>query len=328
MATKNIKINFSGLDYDSSSTFSITSNAGDGPITLSYSQLTSTGTGYDFNISDTATQVTVTSSNGTCNNTEASASFAAAVTSPPITDTPTPTPTVTSAPSTDTPTPTPTVTAEPGIDWQSFTGTDIVLTLEEACAAPENTTYYTIGTPGPTKQLYSSQSESATITTTGYLVTGTTQYNVPNGVLGSAGSCPTSYNHTIYISAPGANGDLCSQDYTINSLKNFFTENQSFSLSELLNKQIFDGQSPWTPPAGTTQFYAVDKTNTRTTRDFSQFTVIEVNASGVVESTLTETCSASEPTVDPGDPQTPTPTPIPGDGTTPVPDKPDTPQEQ
>ena len=105
MATKNIKINFTGLSYDNTSTFSITSNAGDGPVTVGFNDLTSTGTGYPFLISDSATSITVASTNGVCiTTTPVTVTFPAAVT-------PTPTPTATLTPTpgpTSTPTPTPT----------------------------------------------------------------------------------------------------------------------------------------------------------------------------------------------------------------------------
>ena len=95
MATKNIKIDFTGLSYDNTSTFSITSNAGDGPVTVGFNDLTSTGSGYPFLISDSATSITVASTNGVCITTSDTVTFEAAGITPTPTQTPGGTPPVT-----------------------------------------------------------------------------------------------------------------------------------------------------------------------------------------------------------------------------------------
>ena len=126
MATKNIKINFTGLSYDNTSTFSITSNvAGDGSTTVTFNDLTHTGSGYDFTISDSATSITVASINGVCITTSDTATFTAVgVTPTPTATTPgsaptsTPTSTPASTPnSTPGVTPTPTGTIQPNCDF-------------------------------------------------------------------------------------------------------------------------------------------------------------------------------------------------------------------
>lgn len=329
MATKNIKINFTGLDYDTSSVFTITSNAGDSQ-SIYYNQLTHTGPGYDFIISDSATRITVLSDS--CSpGVSAIHEFEAVATvtpAPTLTNTPTPTPTEPE----QAPTPTPTPTTPPaGPTFYPVVGSSLLGDFESACNDAQDVTYYITESNGvaPQVQLYNTESVTDPVTSSGtFIAFGTKQYNVANGQLGSEGSCPVIYNHAIYISA--AKTDLTGfcdnppNGYLISSAKSFNTDTQSYDLSQLLNRQIFDGQQPWSPQAAANSYYAVSKTSGDATESGVPFTWITVDADGIARSTGTYTCAENvTPT-----PDTPTVTPTPGDGTTPVPDKPDAPQEQ
>ena len=324
MATKNIKINFTGLDYDVSSTFTITSNTGESQ-SITYNQLTHTGPGYDFAISDSATSITV-SSDSCSPGVEASTSFDAVAT---ITPTPTSTNTPTPAVNTDTPTPTPTSTPV-GPTFYPVVGSSLLGDFESACNDDQDVTYYITESNGvaPQVQLYNTENISDPVTSSGTFISfGNKQYNVANGQLGSEGSCPVIYNHAFYISAAkSAPSGFCDNPpggYLISSTKSFNTDAQSFDLSQLLNRQIFDGQQPWTPQAAAGSYYAVSKSPS-STEGGVQFTWITVDADGIARNTGTYTCPENAtPT-----PVAPTATPIPGDGTTPVPDRPDTPEEQ
>lgn len=130
MAIKNIKIDFTGLSYDSTSTFNITSNVGDSVSGITYDELRSDLTGYDFTISDTATSITVQSSNGVCGNIPAldTKTFEA------VGITPTPTNTPPSTPIPGTPPPTPTNTPPPPLE------TTTVLTGQESSVGTDTFT--------------------------------------------------------------------------------------------------------------------------------------------------------------------------------------------
>lgn len=327
MATKNIKINFTGLDYDTSSLFDISSNTGDG-ASITYNQLTHTGPGYDFTISDSATSITV-SSDSCSPGVSASTSFNAVVTVTP--DTPTPTPTSTQEAPTDTPTPTPTSTLPAGPTFYPVVGSSLLGDFESACNDAQDVTYYITESNGvaPQVQLYNTENVSDPVTSSGTFVAfGIKQYNVANGQLGSEGSCPVIYNHAIYISAAKSNlAGFCDNPpngYLISSAKSFNTDTQSYDLSQLLNRQIFDGQQPWSPQAAAGSYYAVSKITGTATEAGVPFAWITVDANGIATNTGTYTC-AENVTPPPSDP---TETPTPGDGTTPVPDRPDAPQEQ
>lgn len=327
MATKNIKINFTGLDYDTSSTFTITSNEGDSQ-SITYNQLTHTGPGYDFVISDLATSITV-SSDSCSPGVTASTSFNAVATITPEPDTPTPTPTNTVAVNTDTPTPTPT-TPPAGPTFYPVVGSSLLGDFESACNDAQDVTYYITESNGvaPQVQLYNTENVSDPVTSSGtYISFGTKQYNVANGQLGSEGSCPVIYNHAIYISAAKTTlSGFCDNPpngYLISSAKSFNTDTQSYDLSQLLNRQIFDGQQPWVPQAAANSYYAVSKTTGTATEAGVEFNWITVDADGIARSIGTYTCAENvTPT-----PIAPTATPIPGDGSTPVPDQPDAPKE-
>ena len=327
MATKNIKINFTGLDYDISSVFNITSNAGDSQ-SITYTQLTHTGPGYDFVISDSATRITV-SSDSCSPGIQAFTEFDAVATiTPTPTGTNTPTPTPTQAGPTDTPTPTPT---QAGPTFYPVVGSSLLGDFESACDDAQDVTYYITESNGvaPQVQLYNTENVSNPVTGSGVFVAfGTKQYNVANGQLGSEGNCPVIYNHAFYISA--AKTDLtgfCDNPptgYLISSAKSFNTDTQSYDLSQLLDRQIFDGQQPWSPQAAANSYYAVSKTSGDATESGVPFAYITVDADGIARSTGTYTCAENAtPT-----PDAATPTPLPGQGNTPVPDRPDAPQEQ
>ena len=321
MATKNIKINFTGLDYDTSSLFDISSNTGDG-ASITYNQLTHTGPGYDFTISDSATSITV-SSDSCSPGVSASTSFNAVVTVTP--DTPTPTPTNTTEVLTDTPTPTPT-TPPAGPTFYPVVGSSLLGDVDAACGDAQDVTYYITESNGVAElvQLYETDDVSNPVTGSGLFVAfGTKQYNVASGQLGSEGNCPVTYNHSFKISA--AKSDLSGfcdnppSGYTISVSKTFVTDTPTYSLSQLENRQILDGQQPWIPQAAANSYYAVSKVN-GSTENGVEFTYITVDADGIARSTGTYTCTEN-PTPTPSDP---TSTPVPGDGTTPVPDRPPT----
>ena len=127
MATKNIRIDFSGLPYTDSSTFTVSDNSGVTFTGITKAQLTA---GYPFEAGSTATEVVVLSTDlNVCPNTRASGSITpeATVTPTPTgTSTPTPTVTITITPTptgTDTPTPTPTDTTIPFTDTPTPTAT-------------------------------------------------------------------------------------------------------------------------------------------------------------------------------------------------------------
>ena len=120
MATtiKTISIDFSGLDYNpNTSTFTATSNAGDGPILLTYQEISA---GYPFEVQDSATVITITTNDVSPCGVQVieSAPFDAVQ---PVSQTPTATPTATPTPTpteaeqavSHTPTPTVTNTATP-----------------------------------------------------------------------------------------------------------------------------------------------------------------------------------------------------------------------
>ena len=130
MATKNIRIDFSGLSYTDSSTFTVSDNTGVSFTGITKAQLTA---GYPFEASNTATEVVVRCTGGTvCLNTEASGAITPEATvtpTPTVTTAPptdTPTPTVTTAPPADTPTPTPTDTQIPFTDTPTPTPEPVV----------------------------------------------------------------------------------------------------------------------------------------------------------------------------------------------------------
>ena len=257
---------------------------------------------------DTVWYATCTADNGSCAGTEAIAQWAPAPTAAPTAAPVTPvTPAPTAAP----------VTPTPVIDWQSFVGTEILSTVNTACDSTTAVTYWTQGAYGPQKQLYSSNNESSIISTTGYIKIGNSQYNVPNGVLGSAGSCPTTYTHTVYISAPRSSTlALCDADYLISSTKTFSSNFSSFTLSDLKDQQLLEGGSQWFPPATGTNYYGVATTTGTSTRGGSAFAAIEVTDTGLVTAYFPSQTCAPTPA-----PTTPTPTaapviPPPGDNST------------
>jgi len=158
MATKNIRIDFSGLSYTDSSTFTVSDNNG-----VSFSGITKAqlAAGYPFEASNTATEVVVRCTGGTvCLNTEASGAITPeatvtptpTVTTAPPTNTPTPgvvtdtpTPTVTTAPPTDTPTPTPTDTNTPTPTVTTPTGTCQFVFVEDTVDTTNKGLQYYLG---------------------------------------------------------------------------------------------------------------------------------------------------------------------------------------
>lgn len=132
MATKNIRIDFSGLSYTDSSTFTVSDNTGVSFTGITKAQLTA---GYPFEASNTATEVVVRCTGGTvCLNTEASGAITPEATV-------TPTPTVTTAPPTDTPTPTPeVVTNTPTPEVTTAPPTDTPTPTPDSTPVPD--TYY------------------------------------------------------------------------------------------------------------------------------------------------------------------------------------------
>ena len=293
-----------GSTHDNSTTYRVdppqgTANPSSG---ISKTELTN-GINITFS-SDSITSATCTVENGTCVGEEATVTWS--VTPTPIVPTPDVPPPV--VPTPDVPTPdVPNVPTPTSIDWQPLTGTIITETDSEACSASQNTTYYTIGTPQAGSQLYFTQDQADQVTANGRMVTGQTLYTiVNNGNLGTAGSCPTYYNHVIYVSAPATTSPgLCDQDYTIISSKVIKTTVPFFDLSNGLNEQVYEsnGTDTWTPPGGGTLFYGVSKLNTQSTQDGTDFTVYEINSTGVVQGTGTRICTAPTP----GSPS-PTPT--------------------
>lgn len=250
------------------------------------------------------------------------------VTPTPVTPTPvTPTP-VTQAPVppvVPTPTPTTTVTPTPaGPTYYPHTMTSILPSVNAACGDAVDVVYYTLNsslTPGD--QLYSDQSGTQ-VTTTGYIFDGTNQWNVPNGVLGSAGTCPveaTVYNFWI-SGGQVSDADLCNANYL---LSNAVTSVANGPLpSNLLGETIDDNGSAFN---GMDLWYAVDNISGRETQDTNLFYAIQIDSTGLVVDIVSRTCTGTpNPTPTPDVP-TPAPQPpVPGQEPA-VSPKPDTPQE-
>jgi hypothetical protein len=189
MATtiKTISIDFSGLDYNpNTSTFTATSNANDGPITLSYQQLQN---GYPFEIQDTATVITITTNDVLPCGVQVveSAPFDAVQVpsqTPTATPTATPTPTPTQAvqvPS-QTPTATPTATPTPTQAEAPFQGSSFYLYKPSANSdvGYDNSTQACEGS-GFSTVVYTSQANQTFISAknNGYTVYTSEQLNIP-----------------------------------------------------------------------------------------------------------------------------------------------------
>lgn len=73
---RNIKIDFSGKNYDVSSLFQIGANGGvPSTSSVTYTQLTDSGAGFDMTISEQTNQISITASNGVCSGTVSTSSF-------------------------------------------------------------------------------------------------------------------------------------------------------------------------------------------------------------------------------------------------------------
>ena len=74
--TRNIKIDFTGKNYDGSSLFEIGANGGvPSTSSVTYAELTDTGAGFNMTITDTTNLISVTASNGYCANNVYTSSF-------------------------------------------------------------------------------------------------------------------------------------------------------------------------------------------------------------------------------------------------------------
>ena len=227
-------------------------------------------------------------------------------TAPPTTTTTTAaTTTTTTAGTTTTTTSSGTTTTTTAQQWYAIDTTGVVADVYSACGLSLRTTYYATEPEGENVQLYNSQSLSDPLQESGYLRTGDptgthAQYNVVDGVLGSAGTCPTGYSlQSFYYGAETQfHYEQCDTDYVLTGVGYAFLPTAGWTVSDLLDKVVYKNNNYEILASlgpNSSYYRSVSPTQGRSTQDGSTIAYIQINnTTGRVETTGEQTCFVKE----------------------------------
>jgi hypothetical protein len=227
-------------------------------------------------------------------------------TAPPTTTTTTAaTTTTTTAGTTTTTTSSGTTTTTTAQQWYAIDTTGVVADVYSACGLSLRTTYYATEPEGENVQLYNSQSLSDPLQESGYLRTGDptgthAQYNVVDGVLGSAGTCPTGYSlQSFYYGAETQfHYEQCDTDYVLTGVGYAFLPTAGWTVSDLLDKVVYKNNNYEILASlgpDSSYYRSVSPTQGRSTQDGSTIAYIQINnTTGRVETTGEQTCFVKE----------------------------------